>query len=806
MMVHRLPEEPLMKWKRWLKRFALALLALVVVAVAVVYIYLRRTVPDYDGELAVAGIKAPVEILRDSYGMPHVYAASETDAAFGLGYAMAQDRLFQMDMIRRVIRGRMAEVLGAELVPMDKLFRTVTAPMTVDALYARLDPELQQLLVAYTAGVNAFLKTRRSALPLEFTLAGYEPEPWRPADCMASYYLMAWQLTSSFETELLHHLIAAKLGQERAADLYPQYPKGYPAILPEGEATLRFLEAAGLAREVLGPVGDGNSNNWVVAGSKSKTGKPLLANDPHLALPAPGIWYEAHLVTPNANVTGVVIPGAPAVAIGTNGHVAWGYTNTMLDDADYYLERVNPRDPNQVEYLGQWETMKVSNEVIKVKGKPDVVYRLRRTRHGPVIDEVNDFDEPGGHVLAMRWVARERFGAVKALYLFNGARSIDDIERAMEHFKCPGQNVVYADRQGNIGFWTGAGIPRREGFSGAHLLPGWDGKHEWNGYVPTAQQPHLRNPAQGWIASANNKHVADGYPYTISNNYVGPDRYLRIREMLTAKRKLGVDDFVRMQGDTLMPLAREWVPLIGRALQRQALSPVEREAARRLAAWDFRARADAVGPSIFHAVLDEMVRDVLRPRLGERLYARYIKTGFITRNALREIVGQEKRAWLDDPKTPAREGAADLFRRSFRAAVRRLVTWRGEDADNWRWGDLHRLTLYHPIGKKSALLGRLLNIGPVGIGGSYITVNAQGHRVAGAWEVGWGVSTRFIFDLGDLNRSLRVLPAGVSGNFMSPHYDDQFDLWRKVEYRPLVLDRKLVERDVRHTLKLRPGA
>ena len=782
------------------------LLGLIVVIFVGVYAYLRSTLPDYDGEITVPGITKPVEIIRDSYGMPHIYAQTDQDACFALGYSMAQDRLFHMDLMRRAARGKLAEVLGKDLVPVDRFFRTITAGKSFEDIAAAYSPETRSAAQAYSAGVNYFIDHHKGPLPIEFTVLGYAPEPWQPSDGVAVHYVMAVDLNMALGVEMLHAAVIEKVGENVAQEIFPDYAEGYPTIIPQGLAVLEFLKTLNLARAVRGSEGGGASNSWVVAGNKSVTGKPILANDPHLGLGAPGIWYEAHLVSPSMNVSGAVLPGMPFIIIGANEHVAWGFTNVMADDTDFYIEKINPANPDQYEFMGRWEDMQIKEEVIRVKGGDDVIFNVRRTRHGPIVDEVNHYEEPKDTALAMRWTAYETLQASPFIEL-NSAKSIDDIEKAAAFFKCPGQNWVYADDQGNIGYWAAVAIPVRDGFSGTLPVPGWDGKHEWKGYVPTQQQPHLRNPARGWIATANNKHLGDDYPYAISHYYAMPDRFVRIKEMITARKKFDTQSFAEMQADFYLVLAKEWVPMMraSLALSGKPFSEKEKAAMAFLKNWDFVAGSEDVAPTIFHATINAMVKNTFKKRLGEDLYGQYIKNYYMVFNAMRNLIAAGQSQWFDDPDTAEKEGINDIINKSFGEAVVYLNEKMGSTVEDWKWGKLHTLTLYHPFGKSSALMGYFMNIGPHPMGGSLATVNPQPYKLTAPWEGYHGASLRYIIDFGDRKNSRRVIPAGISGNFMSPHYDDQAELWRTGKYRPFVLDRESIDADARYILKMLPG-
>jgi len=795
-----------MKYFKW---SLLVIVGILVVVIIGAYCWLRASLPDYTGDLTVKGITGDVEIIRDSYGMPHIYAENDNDAYFALGYCMAQDRLFQMDMLRRAMRGRLSEILGKDLVDVDKLFRTVTATKPVDELYKDFTPEIVDAMNAFAAGVNYYLETRTGPLPVEFAILGYEPEPWQPADCGAVYYYMAWDLNTSFATEPLFDMIITKVGKDQAKELFPAYPAGFPTIMPETAAlpsvdTGGYLAVLDHARRVLGAELGGASNNWVVSGKKSETGMPILASDMHLGHGLPGIWYEAHMSTPAMNVSGVLAPGMPFVIVGATDHVAWAYTNVMADDSDYYLEKINPENENQYEYMGKWEDMTTKDEVITVKGGEDVNYTVRITRHGPVINDVKKYEGQAGYVLAMRWTAPEVDTVPMAIYAFNRAETIDDMEKGVAYFKCPGQNVVYADDQGNIGYWAGVGIPKREGFSGMEILPGWEGKYEWNGYVPTDGQPHLRNPERGWIATANNRHVGPDYPYVISNYYATPDRFVRITEMLTEKEKLSVADFERMHADWLIVLAREWVPIFIEHLSDKELTENEAAALEVLKGWDYEGTAESNAPAIFHSTVMAIVKNVYEKRLGPDLYKQYLNNNFVVLNSLTDMVNKGDSVWVYDPDTADVEDMDALITKSFKDGVAYLENEMGKNPDGWIWGKLHTLTYHHAFGKASPVLAFFLDRGPYPEGGSVSTVNPMEWRFDDPWGVVSGASERLIFDFSDMKNSVRVIPAGISGNFMSPHYDDQIELWRTVTYRPFVIDREGVDADARYVTTMNP--
>jgi len=796
------------KWTVWIGSIILVL----VISISIgAYVFLRSTTPDYTSDTIVTGLSAEVEIVRDSYGMPHIYAASDNDAFCALGYCTAQDRLFQMEMIRRSVTGRLAEIIGPEVVDIDRLFRTITSPHTISDMYAPLPDDVKEAMTAYATGVNSYLNDSQTVLPFEFSLLGVKPEPWRPEECLTVLYYMAWALNFSFDTEILHQAVAEKVGPELAAELFIDYPADGPTIVQDGEmraSVKELLRAISLARTFTGTPIPGCSNNWVVSGERSVTGKPILANDMHLGLALPSIWYEAHLATPTMNVSGVVLPGAPLVVAGANEHVAWGFTNVMADDADYYIEEVNPADSTQYKFNGQWESFIKRIDSINVRGNEPVELSLRYTRHGVIIDDVipiRDSMLPPPSPLAMKWTMYDFDQEAAAIFRLNHAGNINDIEAAAALYKCPGQNWVYADDQGNIGFWAAVGIPIRRGFTGAVPLPGWDGKHEWDGYVATGDQPHLKNPKRGYIATANNKEAGDNYPYIISNYYAPPDRITRIERMLEEKEKLSVDDFKRMQSDDYLVAAEVFVPRLLEILDPDSLNDREIDALEELQTWNYHCTTESIATTIYHATLQCIIERLFKDRMGEDLYKYYIaESVFTLNNALRNLFSLPSSQWFDDPATDEKETADDVLTGAYTDAITFLSDSLGQNMDDWRWGRVHTLSFYNPLGDNIPILGRFMKVEPFAVGGSSNCIDAMLYRFSAPWRVVAGPSQRHIFDLANIDRSLRIIPTGISGNFMSPHYADQVDLWKNGNYRPFVLNREIVDRDKAYEMKLIP--
>ncbi len=789
-------------------KWALAVLILLLVAAVVAsYVWLKSTVADYNGERVADGLHEPVEIIRDSYGMPHIYAQNDHDVYFALGYAMAQDRLFQMDMVRRTVRGTLSEVLGPQLVDSDLLFRTLTAPRSPEDILAAQSPEAKAALQAFADGVNSYLDSPDGRLPLEFTLIGYEPQHWEASDCTAVLYYMSWMLNFAFRAEILYATIIDRLGPDAAADLFIDYPSGYPATIPDTADFSEFgslLAAFQKVADQTGAANYGGSNAWVVGRSKSHTGGPLVANDMHLPFGFPCIWYEAHLVTPGMNVSGVTAPGVPFIVVGATEHVGWGFTNAMADDTDFYREQLDPADSNRYFFRDSSLAMELEQHRIPVHDSDTLNHTVRLTRHGPVISDLIDARTNPGEVIAMRWVLYDLHQEATTLYKANRAQTVDDLEAALDYWKCPGINWLYADDRGEIGYWCATGIPIRDGFDGSVPIPGWDGEHEWQGYVPTDTEPHLRNPVQAWFASANNLQMRN-YPYPISHYYSMPDRMERLTQVLKSKDKFTLADFERLHLDQHVVIAEELLPILLHVLDDEPLPTLAEAAVTHLKAWDYDAHPESVPAAIFHTHLGFLIESTFEPHLGNELYVKYRSNPWRTCNAIRRLIQTSDTVFFDDPHTAEIESRDDMIVRTFMDAVEYLHELQGEDITQWQWGSVHTLTVEHPISRAVKQLGGLVNRGPFPFGGSVATVNPGAYQLPHGQQVYAGSSMRFVYDMQNMHNAARIIPGGVSGNPLSPHYADQLPLWLEGTYRPFLLYRDEVEADDKYRMELAPN-
>jgi len=779
---------------RWLGYTALGLVAVLLLGLAGGYVYARRSLPQISGELALPGLRAPVTVYRDKWGVPHIVAENEHDLYMAQGYVVAQDRLFQLDLTRRAAAGRLAEVIGPSQLETDKFFRALNLQRAAEASVQAYSPWATELLEAYATGVNAYIDEAiaQNRLPVEFTLLGYKPEPWKPVDSALIGKIMAYDLGGNFEAEVYRMQLRNTVGEELASQLFPAYPadgvtmiryrsdsaSDGPPSMPGALAAGSNLDLSGLLALLRVPDEGRGSNNWVISGELTRSGKPLLANDPHLGARTPSIWYEQHLVIEGQiNAYGVMFPGAPGIVIGQNDRIAWGVTNTNPDVQDLYIERRNPDNPYQFEYMGRWEDAQVYRELIPVKGQDPVTFEVVVTRHGPIISEVvGDPENRPAEALALKWTAHMATPELEAVLLFPKARNWAEFRDALRSFHVPTQNFVFADVEGTIAYRTGGLVPIRRQGDGLLPVPGWTDEYEWTGFVPFDQMPEAVNPPEGYIVTANNKVIDDAYPYFLTYSWAQPYRAMRIVEMIEAARgDLTADHMQAMQVDYTNLHARTLLPVLLPAVEQASLDETARSALALLQNWDQVDSADQGAPLLFHLWWAELTRQLYQPLMGEALYGRMADKGNVTDLALLAAAEGRPNGWIE-----AAGGLERLAQESFRAAVNRAVELQGRDPSRWAWGRYHRLQPPHPVGSAAAPLGWLLNPTRYPIGGSGVTVGAMSFGADGM--VRTFAPWRQVVDLADpTGNSRSIVTPGQSGHFLSPHYDDQSALHQRGE-------------------------
>ncbi len=777
---------------------------LVIILVAGGLIYLSRlktrALPDYDGSFRIQGLENEVTVYRDSLGIPHIYAKNEADLYRVTGFVMAQDRLWQMDLLRRICSGRLSEVLDPGLVDADQLFRALNFSAKSAQVLAKTDPEIISCIEAFSDGINQYINQQGKKLPFEFALLGYTPEPWTPLHTVNLISYMAWDLSSGWNTDMALYRIAQVVPDSLFRELLPDFGNQLPVFpgFRAGEQVPEMVSRVDAALEAVDQLGlqvFEASNNWAVSGKKSKTGKPLMSNDMHLGLMSPGIWYQMHqVIEGKVNATGVGLPGAPFVVAGHNEDIGWGMTNVTVDDLDFYLETLNPADSNQYLTDGVWRDMRIIEEKINVKGQDEPEIRINRYTHrGPVVSSFRDIDE---QVISAAWQGNAFSNELRTVYLLNRAKNWEDFRDAVRTFNSVSQNIVYADRYGNIGLQTSAGVPIRHS-GGVLVYPGDTSLYDWQGTVAFEELPFEYNPERGYVSSANNKTVDENYPYYIGSWYSMPYRIGRIREMLEEKERLGIEDFKSMLRDQHSHLARKMTPIYLEALG-EPMSKYENEALAVLKDWGFEMHADSAAPLIFEIMWLELNHVLFRDELDEKHFP-LLANGIVAANLVDRITRVGGSAWCDDVNTPEKEDFNDNIRLAFSRTVDTLCKMYGKEVAAWKWGDLHKISLQHPLGS-SAVVDKLfkVNRGPYPIGGASHTVCPYSYPKGKSFVANHGASERHLFNTADWDASLTVIPTGISGIPASKHYLDQTPLYLNNQFHRDHFSRTAVEENMKY--------
>ncbi len=609
-----------------LKTILISLASIIVLAVIIAFVVItgikRGAVPKYNGTMEIDGLTKEVTVYRDERGMPHIYADNEPDLYFAVGFVMGQERLWQMDLIRRATTGRLSEIFGKDYVQTDLFLRSLDMTTKSKMVLSTEDPEIVSVLQAYTKGVNAYIREAGRKLPPEFRILGYKPEPWKMEDIANIIGYMGWDLASrNLAEDIFNYKLVKKVGQVKAGELIPEGKEANTLVFPdfsldEGKLKEALMFIASLDKlKPLGIESFSGSNNWAVSGKKTQSGMPVLSNDMHLGLTSPGIWMQIHEVVPGKlNVTGVAVPGQPLLIAGHNERIAWGLTNLSVDDIDLFAEKINPENENQYFFNGEWKNMVVRKEIIKIKGGSQDTLLLRFTQRGPIISGFRDVKDAA---LSMRWSGYDRSDEIKAVYLINRAKGWDDFRYALTGFRSISQNFAYADVDGNIGLNAGGGIPVRKG-PGYLIRDGETDEYDWKGFVPFDQLPYSFNPENGFVSSANNKTVDNNYPYYISSEFALPYRINRIRNMLNEKKVFGIDDFKRMILDQHSDYAALLTPFILKLGKRKnELSEAESAALEVFNDWDYDMNADLAAPSLFEFFRISLIKNLLADDLGD---------------------------------------------------------------------------------------------------------------------------------------------------------------------------------------------
>jgi penicillin amidase len=754
-----------------------------------------RTFPKMSGSVRVDGHAAPVRIETDGNGVPTIRARSIPDAVFGLGYAHARDRLWQMEFERRLGSGRLAEILGEPLVPADRFLRTIGFRAAAEATESRLSPEARRLLEAYAAGVNAFLAAD-SARPVELRLLRVAPEPWTPADSLVWGKMMAWDLAGNARGEIRRARFLEAIGAERTAQLLPrsgssptilsagEWPAGEGGAAPRSPSRSRIRADWRRVEEAFAPVvalgfgagGALGSNSWVLAGSRTASGKPILANDPHLGLRTPSVWYLASIDAPGLRATGASLPGVPGILIGHNDRIAWGLTSLEPDVQDLYVEEVDPNDPSLYFHRGEWKRFEERRETIRVRGRPDATLVVRSSVHGPVINDALEGAGALGAAVTLRWTGLDPDpGSTEAFLAIATARNWPEFLAGVEGIRASSLNVLYADVESHIGYAAGGAMPIRPRADGLTPVSG-TGEDDWTGYHPPSSLPRVLDPERGYLVTANNRVIpADPYPFGLT--WTEPFRAARITERIEGGGRLTPEAVAQIQLDRTSLLARELRELLLRTpLPEADADPDARAALARLAAWNGEMAPESVEASIYAAWFVELAR-MPQDELGD------VPRGAVRGRFLLDALRTDS-AWCDDVRTPAVETCGALQAASLGRALEFLRGRLGKDPEKWRWERLHRAVFPHDVFHEVPFLRRVFDL-EIGQGGDGASVNVGGFAQDGSFEMSEGPGYRQIVDLSEPVRGRYVITTGQSGNVFSHRYRSLLAEWRAGRYIPI---------------------
>jgi len=758
-----------------MKKVISIVLAALLVILAIAYFIIKSIassgLPDYNELTNLKGLKEEVKVYRDEFGVPHIIANNEDDLYRVTGYIIAQDRMWQMDLLRRVTEGKLSEIFGDKTVGADKLFRALLISEKSEMILSKSDAKIIKALEAFSDGVNQYIE--KDDLPFEFKILGYKPELWTPRHSINLVGYMAWDLAMAWKMEMPMYKIQQKVDTNIFAEISENldYQKDvvYPEFRKDSSLTAyNLINEFEKIRDIVPEIFNG-SNNWVVSGKKSTTGKPIFANDMHLGLMIPGVWSQIHqYIEGKVNVTGVILPGSPFVVAGHNKKIAWGMTNLMLDGMDFYIETVN-EDSTKYKFNDEWKDFKIKNEKINIKGEKSIDVEIKFTHRGAVISKFKKSEE----VISMHWIGNEMSNEIRSLYLLNRAGNWNEFRNAVSTFKAVAQNIAYADIEGNIGLQTCAGVPIRAA-DGDVIFQGDTDKYDWKGLRPFEDLPFSYNPECGYVHSANNRSTSIDSFY-ISSWYALPNRANRIKQMLTEKEKLSIEDFKRIQNDQHSVLVDDKKPLIIEALQKAKLTELQTEALEKLKKWDNILSKNGSEALIFEQFYKILGKNIVKDDLGDELYKEFNTTNYM----LDKIFKNKKSILCDDVNTKNKvENLDDMIIKSFKETIDLLSEKYGKNIAKWSWGNAHKLALKHPLGQNK-MLDFVFNLNRTyDVGGSFHTISPYSVGLKSESFIStFGASHRHIYSTADWNESQSIIPTGVCDIPVSKHYCDQSEMY-----------------------------
>ncbi len=783
-----------MKVIKWI---LITLVAIIILALVTGYFWLRSTSPQYNGNIQIKGLEKKVEIIFDDYGVPHIYAHNAHDAYLALGYVQAQERLFQMEMIRRVTSGRLSELLGEKFLDTDKTMLTLSirnmAERSAEKYFKEIDAPYKKETLAYLKGINSFIEN--GTLPIEFRLLGFEPEPFEPVDVYTAIGYMSLSFTSALSQEPLVTEIMKNLGQEYLKDFgldSLSHKKQYQN--KSGNVSQRISNTID---NLIIPVWYG-SNNWVLSADRSKSGKVLLANDTHIRYSQPAVWYEAYVEYPGFSMGGYYLATVPYAIIGHNNLLAWSTTIFPFDNMDLYQEKQNPNNADQVWVDDRWEDYEKDISEIPVKGKEPVIFEINKTRHGPVINDIYKNIATGDDPpISLWWALNDVESTVmEALYLINNSKNITEFENAMKYIDLIGMNMVYGDAEGNIALWSAGQIPiRPEHVNSKLILDGASGKDEILGYYPFDKNPKIVNPDNGFITTSNDEPIrVDGIMYP--GYYTTGIRADRIKKLINTKDKWSLEEMKQVQLDNVSERDTMIVNILLRDADIEKIrrkGPAYQMALKQLKDWDGSSGINSIGATIFNNVIYFVIYNTVTDEMEEGNSERLIGS-FLVRSRMGSIISNNHSPWFDKINTESVETRKEIFTTSIDEGISSMINQFGEDVSQWKWGKVHTLTHVHPIGREEPL-DKVFNVGPFAKSGSNDVIDKEGFKYnsSGFFPVKDGPAMRMLVDFANPYQIQSILPTGQSGNIMSPHYSDQAQMFNTGRYRTFNKKRSNIE-------------
>lgn len=800
------------KWHKILAGLILLFIILLTATGIFSYYMLGKNLPDYNSEISTSSINGDVEIIRDSNAVPYIFASNDEDAAFALGYVHAQDRMFQMDLLRRAGEGRLSEIFGSSTVPFDRMFKTIGIYKNVEQNFERMNPLTKRMLNSYSNGVNKYLEEKTGNYSAEFDVLGYLPYKWKPAHSLVIAKLMAWELNISWWTDIAYIHLIQKLGEEKVREIIPDYKENAPTIIPAeiknySAVNLDFIKTDKRFREFVGFTGTHiGSNNWVVNGKKSSSGKPIIANDPHLAFQIPGKWFVVSIRSNEWNAEGFSLPGLPGIVIGKNENISWVLTNVMADDADFYLEKI---DSSKTKYLfdNNWQNLNKQRDTIIVKDSSNVIFDIYKTHRGPIISEIHPYNHlykneyQNNLNISMRWTALEFSDELFAIQKVNRASNWNEFKEGVRDFTVPGQNFVYADKEGNIGYICAAKLPIRNLNSPSILFDGTTSAYDWKGFVPFEEMPKLFNPSENFIASANNKTVKE-FKYHISNIWEPSSRIEKIRELLTSKEIHSADDYKNYQMDFYSHYSKKIIPYILNAFKEVKIKDSNLKLALELLdKFDFVMDAESQTPSIYLVFYQHFIDNIFKDEMGEELLKEYKFIANVPYRKIEEMIQDQYSQWFDNVNTEKIETRDDIIRESLVDALSTLEKQFGKDLTYWQWGKIHKVTFKHLFSASSDAAGMLLDDGPYEIGGDGTTIFNTEYSFNAPYENKLGPSMRFIYDFANEEYFEYIIPSGQSGHFLSDHYKDITAKWLNGKYNKIYFNEDTIKEKAKNIMR-----